>query len=69
MDFSAKNIGSTAASLGETDDRAHAGRYGFYLAAAHRVDQYLEELWKFVQADPEYRGHPTLIFLPGHGPW
>ncbi len=54
-------------SLGETDDWAHAGRYGFYLDAAHRVDQYLEELWKFVQEDPEYRGHTTLIFLPDHG--
>ncbi|HEY6375617.1 MAG TPA: alkaline phosphatase family protein [Edaphobacter sp.] len=54
-------------SLGETDDWAHGGRYGFYLDAAHRVDLYLEELWKFVQEDPEYRGHTTLIFLPDHG--
>ena len=54
-------------SLGETDDWAHGGRYGLYLDAAHRVDAYLAELWEFVQADPEYRGHTTLIFLPDHG--
>ncbi len=54
-------------SLGETDDWAHGGRYGLYLDAAHRVDAYLAELWHFVQQDPEYRGHTTLIFLPDHG--
>jgi hypothetical protein len=54
-------------SLGETDDWAHGNRYGLYLEAANRVDHYLEELWDFVQSDPEYRGHTTLIFLPDHG--
>jgi hypothetical protein len=54
-------------SLGETDDWAHANRYGFYLESARRVDDYLRELWEFVQNDPEYRGHTTLIFLPDHG--
>jgi len=54
-------------SLGETDDWAHAGNYGFYLDAAHRVDQYLQTLWDFAQSDPEYRGHTTLIFLTDHG--
>jgi hypothetical protein len=54
-------------SLGETDEWAHAGNYGFYLEAAHRVDQYLQTLWDFVQSDPEYRGHTTLIFLTDHG--
>lgn len=54
-------------SLGETDDWAHAGNYGLYLQAAHRVDQYLQTLWDFVQSDPEYRGHTTLIFLTDHG--
>jgi hypothetical protein len=54
-------------SLGETDDWAHAGNYGLYLQAAHRVDQYLQTLWDFVQSDPEYRDHTTLIFLTDHG--
>jgi hypothetical protein len=54
-------------SLGETDDWAHAGNYGEYLNAAHRVDSYLEQLWTTLQSMPEYRGNTTLIFLPDHG--
>jgi hypothetical protein len=54
-------------SLGETDEWGHAGNYGFYLEAAHRVDQYLQTLWDFVQSDPDYRDHTTLIFLTDHG--
>jgi hypothetical protein len=54
-------------SLGETDDWAHGNRYGFYLEAATRVDSYLKQLWEFVQSDPEYRGHTTILFLPDHG--
>lgn len=54
-------------SLGETDDWAHGNRYGFYLESANRVDSYLKQLWDFVQSDPEYRGHTTIIFLPDHG--
>jgi len=54
-------------SLGETDDWAHAGNYGRYLEAANRVDAYLQRLWEFAQADPEYRDHTTLILLTDHG--
>jgi hypothetical protein len=54
-------------SLGETDDWAHGNRYGLYLESANRVDSYLKQLWDFVQSDPEYRGHTTIVFLPDHG--
>ena len=54
-------------SLGETDEWAHAGNYGEYLNAAHRVDGYLKELWGTLQEIPEYRGNTTLIFLVDHG--
>lgn len=54
-------------SFGETDDWAHAGRYGKYLDAAHRVDKFLETLWMTVQEMPEYRGHTTLIVSTDHG--
>lgn len=54
-------------SLGETDEWAHAGSYGRYLEAASRVDRYLQRLWEFVQANPDYRGHTTLILLTDHG--
>ena len=54
-------------SLGETDDWAHEGNYGEYLNAAHRVDDYLRQLWTALQAMPEYCGKTTLIFVPDHG--
>jgi hypothetical protein len=54
-------------SLGETDEWAHAGKYGDYLRSAQRVDQYIKELWETVQSMPEYRDKTTLIFSPDHG--
>jgi hypothetical protein len=54
-------------SLGETDDWAHARRYGLYLEAAHRVDDYLRVLWQTFQSIPEYRDSTTLIFSTDHG--
>jgi hypothetical protein len=54
-------------SLGETDEWAHAGNYELYLRSAHRVDQYLRELWETVQSIDQYRGKTTLIFLTDHG--
>lgn len=54
-------------SLGEPDEWAHDGKYALYLTSAHRVDQYLKELWDTVQAMPEYRGSTTLVFAVDHG--
>jgi hypothetical protein len=54
-------------SLGETDEWAHDGKYAEYLDSAHRVDEYLKELWETVQSMPEYRDTTTLIFSPDHG--
>jgi hypothetical protein len=54
-------------SLGETDEWAHRGDYEQYLKSAHRVDQYLRELWETVQSIAQYRGKTTLIFLTDHG--
>jgi hypothetical protein len=53
--------------LGETDEFGHAGRYDFYLDAAHRVDHYLETLWQTIQSMPEYRDSTTLIVSTDHG--
>lgn len=52
---------------GETDEWAHAGRYDRYLRAARRVDGFLAELWRAVQADPQYRDRTTLIVTTDHG--
>jgi hypothetical protein len=54
-------------SLGETDDWAHAGNYGEYLEAAHRVDGYLKRLWDTLQSMPEYKDKTTMIFMVDHG--
>jgi hypothetical protein len=54
-------------SLGETDDWAHEGRYDLYLESARRNDQYLRELWHFVQNDPDYAGRTNLVIATDHG--
>jgi hypothetical protein len=53
--------------LGETDEWAHAGNYRAYLESAHIADQWLRQLWDFVQSDPEYRGRTTLFITADHG--
>ena len=52
---------------GETDERAHAGRYDLTLDAAHDMDSYLAELWAAIQSDPLYRGRTTMIVTTDHG--
>jgi hypothetical protein len=54
-------------SLGETDEWAHDGKYGLYLNAAQRADQYVKELWETAQSMPQYRGTTSLIFAVDHG--
>ena len=51
----------------ETDDWAHDGRYDLVLEAYARIDGYLRELWGWVQAQPEYRGHTHLLVTTDHG--
>ncbi len=46
-------------ALGETDDWAHGGRYDRVLETYARSDQYLRELWTWLQADPEYAARRT----------
>ena len=40
-------------ALGETDDWAHDGRYDRVLETYARTDQYLRELWEWLQAQPD----------------
>jgi len=54
-------------AYGETDDFAHEGRYDLTLGAARRADAYIAELWRTLQADPEYAGKTTLIVTTDHG--
>lgn len=52
---------------GETDEWAHAGRYDLLLRSARQVDAFIEDLWRTMQAMPEYRGTTTFIITTDHG--
>jgi hypothetical protein len=52
---------------GETDNWAHAGRYDLVLHSAHMFDQFVEQLWKTLQALPAYRDRTTFIITTDHG--
>lgn len=52
---------------GETDNWAHQGRYDLVLDSAHRMDDFVRQLWDTMQAMPEYRGNTTFIITTDHG--
>jgi len=52
---------------GETDEWAHEGNYKAYLEAAHQTDQWIRELWQFVQSDPHYKDKTALFVTVDHG--
>ena len=54
-------------ALGETDDWGHNGRYDRVLEAYARSDEYLKQLWTWLQAQPEYRGNTHLLITTDHG--
>ena len=54
-------------AYGETDDFAHDENYDRYIDAAHRTDQMLSELWTWLQSNPVYRDHTTLMITTDHG--
>jgi arylsulfatase A-like enzyme len=54
-------------SYGETDEWAHGGQYKNYLDAARQVDEWIKDIWLFVQRDPQYAGKTTLLFTTDHG--
>ena len=54
-------------ALGETDDWAHGGKYDMVLDALARTDNYLKELWTWLQREPEYRGRTSLLITVDHG--
>lgn len=54
-------------AYGETDEWAHKGQYEDYLDAAHRVDQWLNDLWNYIQSDPQYKNKTALFLTVDHG--
>ncbi len=53
--------------FGDTDDFAHAGEYGAYVHSAHYTDDFIRQLWAYLQSDPQYRGKTTLLITTDHG--
>lgn len=54
-------------AYGETDDFAHDGNYSAYLKSAHRADQFIEQLWNWVQSNSHYKNKTTFIITTDHG--
>lgn len=53
--------------FGETDECAHKNQYDGYLQKAHQFDQFIADLWYYVQTDPFYRNNTTFIITTDHG--
>ncbi|HEX2534385.1 MAG TPA: alkaline phosphatase family protein, partial [Chitinophagaceae bacterium] len=51
----------------ETDDFAHSGQYDQYLMSARAQDGMIADLWKTMQALPQYRDKTALIITTDHG--
>jgi len=54
-------------SYGETDEWAHEGNYSAYLDAAHQVDAWVADLWRWVQSTPGYKDNTYLLITTDHG--
>lgn len=54
-------------AYGETDDFAHDGRYDAYLKSAWQSDQYIKQLWDWVQSNTRYKDKTTFIITTDHG--
>ncbi|MGE9311943.1 sulfatase-like hydrolase/transferase [Niabella sp. CJ426] len=52
---------------GETDEWAHNAQYRSYLDAAHQFDQWLDEIWQYVQSSPLYKNKTALFITTDHG--
>jgi hypothetical protein len=48
-------------------DIAHSGAYSLYTDAIVRSDRICAELWRSIQANPEYSGRTNLFILPDFG--
>ncbi|MFC5270452.1 alkaline phosphatase family protein [Adhaeribacter terreus] len=51
----------------EPDSRAHSNDWEGYLQGIKTTDEYVYQLWKFLEEDEHYRGTTTLIVTNDHG--
>ncbi|MCC7246887.1 MAG: alkaline phosphatase family protein [Saprospiraceae bacterium] len=53
--------------FGDTDEFAHSGDYDMYLDAARQNDQWIADLWRYLQSDKKYAGKTSLLIATDHG--
>jgi hypothetical protein len=56
-----------AINLPDVDLRGHALDWNGYLAAISQADALIGQLWDFLQTDPAFAGHSTLVITADHG--
>jgi hypothetical protein len=54
-------------SFSGTDNAGHKGRYDQYLQQANNADRMIGELWRLLQAMPDYAGRTTFLITTDHG--
>ena len=54
-------------AYGETDEWAHAGRYRDYLHATRQFDEWLKDIWNYIQSTPRYRNKTAIFITSDHG--
>jgi len=54
-------------SYGDTDEHAHHGDYKYYLESAHQFDEWLGDIWRWIQSDPMYKNKTTILVTTDHG--
>lgn len=54
-------------NLREPDSSGHSGNWEDYLKGIRDTDEYLFQLWQFLENDPYYKGTTTLFVTNDHG--
>ncbi|MNS75351.1 phosphoglyceromutase [compost metagenome] len=52
---------------GEPDEWAHQGNYEYYLQSVNNIDQFISDIWNYVQSNTFYKDKTTLIITTDHG--
>jgi hypothetical protein len=53
--------------FGDSDEFAHAGQYDLYLDAIQNSDDWIRQIWNYIQSTPFYANKTTLIITTDHG--
>ncbi len=54
-------------AYGDTDEFAHSDDYGAYLKATRQTDDFIRDLWTWLQEDETYKGKTSLVITTDHG--